>query len=350
MPERISSLDDGYNTGDLSLFPDALDDKESLYEVKNNAETTLRAGLAYNAKLILVHDADRFPDQGIIRIGPPAGKAGSAELVYYGLKAGNVFKELVRGFAGSRQNRWDAGAWVTNAVTAEPHNAVKDALIKIQEKVGTLNDPDPESLHGLIKELENRHLAPKAIFRAFPRKGFPALSVRFQSFSSGDIIRYLWDFGDGATSIEKNPTHTYQQEGLYSVTLSVITSTSAQGVTTKSNYIKVSEDERVPFFYAVLADPDQPAYSVETAEALVLSGDDPTAVPAVWNFVDQTDGDIVQRFWVFDDGENETENNPTKHYTSHVYQSPGTYSPSLLALYSTERLKRIFLQEDIVVL
>jgi len=39
--------------------------------------------------------------------------------------------------------------------------------------------------------------------------------------SSGEIIGYLWDFGDGTTSTAINPTHTYQAGGTYMITLFV---------------------------------------------------------------------------------------------------------------------------------
>ena len=349
MPERISTLDEGYTTGDLSLFPDVIDDKDSLYEVKNNAETTLKSGLGYNGKLILVRDTSAFPDKGIIRIGAGAGESGAAELVYYGKKTNLNFSELVRGFAGSRQNKWSAGANVTNAVVATPHNACKDALLNIETKVGLLNNPAVGSLHALVKSLEVQHLAPKPLFRGFPRKGPPTLTVRFQNFSGGDVIRFLWDFGDGSQSIEKNPTHTFQSEGLYSIKLNVITSTGAQGISTKSNYINVSEEERIPFFYVVQSDPTKPPYSVETAAAKVSSGEDPLAEAAEWDLVDQTDGDIIQRFWVFDDGESVSINNPSFHSTTHVYSKPGAYEPSLLVIFASEQLKRVFLQDAVVV-
>ncbi len=38
--------------------------------------------------------------------------------------------------------------------------------------------------------------------------------------SSENATEYLWNFGDGTTSTEENPTHIYQQEGTYLVTLS----------------------------------------------------------------------------------------------------------------------------------
>ena len=50
-------------------------------------------------------------------------------------------------------------------------------------------------------------------------------TITFDASSSSDtdgtIITYVWDFGDGETSSNKNPTHTYRQEGSYTVTLTV---------------------------------------------------------------------------------------------------------------------------------
>jgi hypothetical protein len=41
------------------------------------------------------------------------------------------------------------------------------------------------------------------------------------SDSDDNIISYLWDFDDGTTSSEKNPTHKYEDLGVYQVTLTV---------------------------------------------------------------------------------------------------------------------------------
>ncbi len=50
------------------------------------------------------------------------------------------------------------------------------------------------------------------------------------STSAGDpITAWAWDFGDGATSTERHPTHTYSQPGDYTVTLTVENAVGAAG-------------------------------------------------------------------------------------------------------------------------
>ncbi len=49
------------------------------------------------------------------------------------------------------------------------------------------------------------------------------LTVHFTNKSTiEDPKSFVWDFGDGGTSNEENPTHTYAQKGEYTVTLTVI--------------------------------------------------------------------------------------------------------------------------------
>jgi uncharacterized membrane protein len=49
--------------------------------------------------------------------------------------------------------------------------------------------------------------------------------VAFKDLSQGEIKSWKWDFGDGTTSSEQNPTHQYKdkpgKEGIYTVILSV---------------------------------------------------------------------------------------------------------------------------------
>ena len=46
--------------------------------------------------------------------------------------------------------------------------------------------------------------------------------ITFTNQSTGVIGWFLWDFGDGNTSIEENPTHQYTTDGPHTVTLTVL--------------------------------------------------------------------------------------------------------------------------------
>lgn len=55
----------------------------------------------------------------------------------------------------------------------------------------------------------------------------------------GKIIEYIWDFGDGSRSSEKNPTHMYKKDGIYTVVLKVKDDKGAIGETVKT--IKITK-------------------------------------------------------------------------------------------------------------
>ena len=65
------------------------------------------------------------------------------------------------------------------------------------------------------------------------------LEVTFTNNSIGNITNYLWNFGDGSTSTQENPTHTYQYVGNYTVTLTVEDSRMSDTFT-RENYIQAN--------------------------------------------------------------------------------------------------------------
>ena len=67
------------------------------------------------------------------------------------------------------------------------------------------------------------------------------LEVSFTSFSQ-NAVSYSWNFGDGATSTEKDPTHIYAEEGTYQV---VHIATNADGVdATFSETIEITDPDK----------------------------------------------------------------------------------------------------------
>lgn len=78
-----------------------------------------------------------------------------------------------------------------------------------------------------------------ANFSATPNKGAAPLTVNFTDQSTGTIDSWNWSFGDGLSSNEQEPSHTYNESGRYTVTLTV-TGHDKSDTETKTDYIKVS--------------------------------------------------------------------------------------------------------------
>ena len=74
----------------------------------------------------------------------------------------------------------------------------------------------------------------------------PGDEIQFTDTSDGDVALRGWNFGDGSTSNQKNPRHTYSQIGEYDVTLTVwnawgLTSNRTRIVAIKENWLPVIE-------------------------------------------------------------------------------------------------------------
>lgn len=73
--------------------------------------------------------------------------------------------------------------------------------------------------HDLAFSLHEAGSPPVADFTATPTRGPGPLTVTFANASSGTVTSHLWDFGDGGSSTQASPTHTYARTGSYTVTL-----------------------------------------------------------------------------------------------------------------------------------
>jgi PKD repeat protein len=144
-----------------------------------------------------------------------------------------------------------------------------------------------------------------AAFTAAPLLGSAPLQVQFTNQSSGQWVNLLWDFGDGSTSTETNPLHTYQDAGSYNVLLTA-NSAGNQDTELKNNYIQVVALQEVVAIFTTTGTNGAAPFSVA--------------------FFDQSFGSVDSLLWNFGDGTTSTLANPT-----HVYLLPGEYVATLTA-------------------
>ena len=157
---------------------------------------------------------------------------------------------------------------------------------------------------------------PSASFSTSETKTKPGSSIQFTDESTGDIDSWSWDFGDGNTSTEENPSHTYAEKGDYTVSLTVSNKAG-------------SDTDTLPI--VVLAPPNA-NFSASEARARVNSS---------IQFTDESTGDIDSWLWDFGDGSTNTQRNP-----SHTYRDAGTYTVSLTvsnAVSSDTRVKKDYI-------
>lgn len=120
--------------------------------------------------------------------------------------------------------------------------------------------------------------------------------------TDGSISKYEWNFGDGQVSTEKNPTHTYKDNGTYTITLKV---TDDVGLTNETKVtIVVEKDNNI----------------APVPEIKWIQGSNNQQFNFVGDKSTDSDGKIVKYEWDFGDGTNSEEVNPT-----HVYKNSGTY-------------------------
>jgi len=99
---------------------------------------------------------------------------------------------------------------------------------------------------------------PKADFSMSLQSGIAPISVQFMEEASGNYTDIYWDFGNGHTSSELNPTHEFMEPGVFGITLTVFGSGMVdhctQYVFVKNNVYPIETWKSKPI-HAFCADP-----------------------------------------------------------------------------------------------
>ena len=210
---------------------------------------------------------------------------------------------------------WDFGDGVTSTVANPAHTYDEPGVYTVMLKASGLGGADTVTRMNLIRV----YAAVKADFEASPLSGIAPLEVAFTNKTTGDWSALEWDFGDGVTSTVANPAHTYDEPGVYTVTLRARGLGGADAVI-QARYVRVF----------------RPGAGYFTAT--------PThgSVPMIVSFTSTIPVQYSLLEWNFGDGGVNAEISPT-----HTYTLPGIYDVTLL-VYAPEGLYSLKVSEYIV--
>uniref|UniRef100_UPI00311EFE21 PKD domain-containing protein n=1 Tax=Methanosarcina barkeri TaxID=2208 RepID=UPI00311EFE21 len=122
-------------------------------------------------------------------------------------------------------------------VTKAGYIIVKGSTTNTESAKNTESVKDTETTEN-IESTENTVQEPVADFFAFSTSGNAPHTTEFMDKSTGNPTDWYWEFGDGATSTKRDPVHTYQDPGSYTVILTA-TNDAGSDVVTKAGYIIV---------------------------------------------------------------------------------------------------------------
>lgn len=194
---------------------------------------------------------------------------------------------------------WNYGDGITETLTAAPfvHTYSTHGNFTVSLMVTDASGCRDSISRTSLITISNPHAA----FSSPDSLTCPGRTIRFNSHASGPSLQHFWNFGDGNTSTQRNPTHEYAADGNYDITLVVIDRYGCSDSLTKPAYIKITT----------------PVAQFSVSDTLG------TCPPLVANFTNQSTN-YNSMIWNFGDGTSTTQPNP-----SHFYATPGHYVSSL---------------------
>jgi PKD repeat protein len=100
-----------------------------------------------------------------------------------------------------------------------------------------------------INEVEFLRPGPRADFSVSAAESIAGQTLDFTDLSDGSPIAWYWQFGDGETSIEQNPSHVYASPGIYTVTFTA-SNPYGQDTVTETDYIWAGFSDVGPLHWA----------------------------------------------------------------------------------------------------
>ena len=206
---------------------------------------------------------------------------------------------------------WDFGDG-TNATEQHPvHTYTAEGNYTVTLTASNPADEDAETKTEYIKVFD----PVTAAFTVDETLGLTPLTVRFTSTGTGTPATWLWDFGDGNTSTDQSPAHTYAAAGTYTVCLTV-----ADGIIGENPPLTTDTETQTGLIAAY--DPLVPGFSATPRTGYI---------PLTVQFTDTSTGFPTTWLWTFGDGTTSALQNP-----SHTYTAIGLYPVSLTVTHAAD--------------
>ncbi len=138
---------------------------------------------------------------------------------------------------------WNFGDGIISTRRNPCHTYTTPGIYSVSLRVKSKHGDNTLVKTGLVEILAK--IPPVARFSAAPTDGLVPLRVTFTDQSdpgNAPDLTWHWDFGDGGTSQDHSPTHTYTRPGLFSVTLTVSGEFGSDAVT-KADLIHALRDK-----------------------------------------------------------------------------------------------------------
>lgn len=201
----------------------------------------------------------------------------------------------------SNSNLWDFGDASTSGIVNPTHNYTSVGLFDVQLIATDIHGCSDTMIQNALINTENV----TSNFVADTTIGCRPFTATFQDLTTsigGSIVSWEWNFGDGSpVSNSPNPTHVYQDVGIYSVSLEITNQSGCISSVTFDDYIEVIG----------------PVPNFTVPGPVCINGD--------FTIMDNSTGSNLTYNWNFGDGSPINNSvNPT-----HAYSNVGSYQISL---------------------
>ena len=177
------------------------------------------------------------------------------------------------------------------------------------------------------------NVPPLAQFSFSPSSPHVGEAINFDASGSvdpdGQIVQFLWDFGDGTFGQGVNTSHTYLRPESYVVALTVVDDQGAEGMASQPLVLQEGNPDNLPPVADFVFAPDSPDAGDEV-EFDASDSFDP-------------DGQVVQYIWDFGDG-----TMGDGMATTHAYAQEGFYQVNLVVIDNQEASDNLNLEVEVL--